>query len=157
MEQGLKNLQTISRSSRKRKASEELENDRGKEDHEGDSGIGLSDAEADSGHAQNLRTSNNGTSGRNTVQHHYPSQIQPHPQAQPSAPSENKVKRTLAPLPLYQPPPSAYMVRPQYPVLPPSMSAYDHFYPRPQSACPQQPRGNISVQSMLHPMEIGRR
>lgn len=136
MEKGLKNLQAIARSSQRRHSSTELVDERGNDEHEGDSGLGLSDAEKEAGDARNSTTSP-----------HVPRPLQPLP-----APMQN---RQNAPpyLPLYEPPPNVRNPRP---------TTYDQSRPHSAPLGPfrqchlsgsQTQRGCISIQSMLLPTD----
>lgn len=131
----MKNLQGLARTSHKRKASE-LDDDRGKEDHEGDSGVGLSDAEAEVGQVS-------GQSASPTDER--PPQILERTIRVPS----------LAHIPLYQPPASATINRQPYSPLPPYLSSHGlpPIHQRSHSAGPYVQRGGLSIQSMLLPVE----
>jgi len=131
-DKGMKNIQTFARSSHKRKASTELVNDRGKEDHEGDSGVGLSDAEVEAGRVSKQSS----VSATDTRQPLLPQPL-------------NQRRPTLPQFPLYQPPVSAIINRQPYTDATPHLAP--HYHQRCHSAGSQTQRGGVSIQSMLLP------
>ena len=132
-DKGIKNLQTFARSSHKRKASTELVNDRGKEDHEGDSGVGLSDAEVEAGRVSKQSS----VSATDTI---HPVLPRPVIQRRP----------TLPQFPLYQPPLSVIANRQSYANGAPHLGP-PQYHQRCHSTGSQTQRGGVSIQSMLLP------
>ena len=134
-DKGMKNLQGLARTSNKRKACE-LDSERGKEDHEGDSGVGLSDAEGEVGRA----------SGQS---------VSPTDERPPSSFERTYRVPSLAHIPLYQPPASATISRQPFSPLPPYLSSHElpPIHQRSHSAGPYVQRGGLSIASMLLPVE----
>lgn len=102
MEKGLKNLQTIARAAQKKAGASESAKMRGNEEYEeGDSGIGVSDEDAEM-EVGIGKLATGPASGTRPLRPLQPLQLQRVP-----SPNTYTEPQILPPLPLYQPPPSA--------------------------------------------------
>ncbi|KAK8200925.1 hypothetical protein M8818_006244 [Zalaria obscura] len=164
MEKGLKNLQNAARSAHKRASADDATADhRGNDDHEGDSGIGVSDAEMEAGDAI-ASTSNSSGANHPFAVSNVQSQVQPQPQPQalqqtrPLQPFVQVRVPIPPPMPLYEPPPQVWARSNTVPRIAPqpTYSAVRFQREHQSHSPPQSQRAAVSIQSMLASPEVPR-